>query len=486
MCHSAQMTGDARAARRVVVVGGGISGLAAAWFLRQQRPDPPDVVVLEAGSQVGGKIAEGDLAGHRIDAGAESLLARRVEAVDLLRSVGLGDDVERPVTTAARLVVDGVLHPYPSGTVLGIPGDVAAVAASKTLTRRGLARLRAERVLPVRPQESDVSVGRYVTTRMGHEVTERLVEPLLGGVYAGHADHLSLTATMPTIAVARRQGERLTTAASRLTTSGSGSADGTAPFVGVRGGIARLPQRLADTPGVVVRSGVVAREVSRRPDGRWQVVVGPVPSPEVVDADGLVIAVPAGPAARLLRAAVPVAAALLEVIEYASIGVVALAYRRADVGPSVLSGSGHVVPPREGRAIKAVTYSSRKWGWLARAVPDLMIVRCSVGRFGESSDLQRDDADLVRMASDDLADALGISARPVAGSVFRWGGSLPQYTVGHTVRARRVHDALHAHPGLALCGAALDGVGVPACIASARAAAEQVLRTADSDDTMRA
>lgn len=483
VCQSAQMASDARTPGRVVVVGGGISGLSAAWFARQ-RPDPPDVVVLEAARRIGGKLVDGDLAGHQVDAGAEALLARRPDAVDLLAAVGLGELVERPVTTAARVMVDGVLHPYPAGTVLGVPGDVAAVAASGTLTRRGMARLRAERVLPARPEESDVSVGRYVSARMGREVTERLVEPLLGGVYAGHADHLSLQATMPTIAAARRGGERLTAAASRLTASGTGSADGSAPFVGVRGGLARLPQRLAATPGVSVRTGVLARELSRRADGRWQVVVGPVPSPDVLVADGVVLAVPAGPAARLLRQAVPAAASLLEVIEYASIGVVALAYRRPDVPSAAVTGSGHLVPPREGRVVKAVTYSSRKWGWLARTVPDLMLLRSSVGRFAESSDLRREDADLVRVASDDLSDVLGISARPVAGSVFRWGGSLPQYTVGHTVRARRVHEALHAHPGLALCGAALDGVGVPACIASARAAAEQVLRAIDCDDTM--
>ena len=466
----------------VVVVGGGVTGLAAAWFLRQ-RPNPPAVTVLEAGSHVGGKLMSGDLGGQAVDAGAESMLARRPEAAELARAVGLGEALVAPATSAARVMVDGDLRGFPTGTVLGVPADFRALAASRVLTRRGLARAAAERGLPATASHADVAVGRYVTARMGREVTDRLVEPLLGGVYAGHANELSLEAVLPAIAAARARGERLSVAAARLREAGSGTADGSAPFVGLDGGLFTLAEHLSVASGAHLRTRTIAREVVRDGDG-WQVVVGPVPAPERLRCDGVVVAVPAGAAARLLRGVVPRAAALLDVVDYASVGLVALAYRREEVPASALRGSGHLVPAREGRAVKAATYSSRKWAWVASAMPELEVVRMSIGRYGETEHLQRDDADLVRIASDDAADVLGLRGRPVAASVFRWGGSLPQYTVGHVGRAARVHAAVAANAGLAVAGAALDGVGIPACIASARRAAEAVLQGAGPGATM--
>ena len=469
--------------RHVVVVGGGITGLAAAWFLRQ-APEPPRVTVLEAGAEVGGKLKAGSLGGHAVDAGAESMLARRPEARDLAMAAGLGAALVQPATTAARVMVDGRLVPFPSGTILGVPTDLPALAASGVLTRRGMARVRAERLLPASAEHGDASVGRYVTARLGREVTERLVEPLLGGVYAGSAATLSLEATMPAIAEARVRGERLVAAAARVRASAGASADGSSPFVGLAGGLFTLPQRLATTEGVQVRTRTTARELHRQPDGRWQVVVGPVPRPEVIDADAVLVAVPATAAARLLREPAPAAAALVELVDYASVALIALGYRRSDVPAGALQGSGHLVPPREGRSVKAATYSSQKWRWVEETIDDLTVVRMSVGRFGETVDLQRDDADLVRRAAEDAADVLGLHSRPVAGSVFRWGGSLPQYTPGHTTRAARVHEMVGAVPGLAVAGAALDGVGIPACIASARRGSDAVLRALQADGTI--
>lgn len=466
----------------MVVVGGGITGLAAAWFLRQ-ADDAPDVVVLEAGPLVGGKLQTGDLAGHAVESGAESMLARRREAVDLAVAVGLEEAIEAPVTSAARVLVDGELRDFPSGTVLGVPGDLQSLRASRVLTRRGLARVAAERALPQPARTDDIAVGRLVTQRLGREVTDRLVEPLLGGVYAGRAAELSLEATMPALAEARRSGERLTVAARRLRTTGGGTADGSAPFVGIAGGLAQLPQRLA-AGSAEVRTRMTVRALRRLADGSWQVTAGPVPRPETIDADAVVLAVPATPAARLLRDHAPVAAGLLDTVEYASVALVTLGYRTVDVPAGALRGSGHLVPPREGRVIKAATYSSRKWAWVGRQVGDLTVVRMSVGRYGEEADLQRDDADLVRLASEDAADVLGLHARPAAGAVFRWGGSLPQYRPGHVARVRRMRATLADVPGVVLAGAAVDGVGIPACIASARAAADEVLQVLQADATM--
>jgi oxygen-dependent protoporphyrinogen oxidase len=470
--------------RRVVVVGGGVTGLSTAWFLAQ-APDPPEVVVLEASPDVGGKLRAGDLGGYLVDAGAESMLARRREAVDLARALGLGEALEAPRTTAARVLVDAELRAFPAGTVLGVPGDIRALRTSGVLTRRGLARAAAERLLPATAAQGDVSVGRYVTSRLGHEVTERLVEPLLGGVYAGHADDLSLAATVPSLAEARMRGEGLLAAAAGIRRAAGGTADGSAPFVGIAGGLARLPGRLVATSRARVRTRSTVRELRRQADGTWHVVVGPAPRPEVEVADAVVLAVPAGPAARLLRPHAPVAAGLLDTVAYASVALVALGYRPGDVPGRALQGSGHLVPPREGRVVKAATYSSSKWAWVRESVDDLTVVRMSVGRLGEEGDLQRDDTELVRLATEDAADVLGLGVRPVAGAVFRWGGSLPQYRPGHPGRVERVRSVLATEtPGVVVAGAAVDGVGIPSCVASARRAADEVLRATATGATM--
>jgi oxygen-dependent protoporphyrinogen oxidase len=203
-------------------------------------------------------------------------------------------------------------------------------------------------------------------------------------------------------------------------------------------------------------------------------VVGPARAPEEIFADAVVLAVPAPAAARLLGQVAPVAAQALAAIEYASVGLVTYAFRAVDVEDR-LYGTGFLVPPVEGKVVKAATYASRKWAWLAEAAGDLAIIRTSVGRHREVTDLQRDDADLADLALADLAAATGITARPVDLVVRRWGGGLPQYAVGHLDQVARIRKAVAEHPGLAVCGAAYDGVGIPACIGSGEAAATRVL-----------
>ncbi|MGH3341964.1 MAG: protoporphyrinogen/coproporphyrinogen oxidase, partial [Carbonactinosporaceae bacterium] len=229
--------------------------------------------------------------------------------------------------------------------------------------------------------------------------------------------------------------------------------------------------------GAQVRCGATVRELRRSETG-WQLTLGSARAPETFAADAVVLAVPARPAARLLRREVPAAALELGGIDYASVAIVTLAYPRARF-PSVAGCSGFLVPPVEGRAggyvVKAASYLSEKWAWLAERDPETVFVRLSVGRYGEERDLQRDDSELISLAGADLARVTGVTAGPVASRVTRWGGALPQYAVGHRERVARIRTAVATVPGLAVCGAAYDGVGVPACIASAEAAAAQVL-----------
>jgi oxygen-dependent protoporphyrinogen oxidase len=236
------MSAGGVAQRHVVVVGGGIAGLAAAYkaALAGAR-----VTLLEAEQRTGGKLALGGVAGIQVDLGAEAILARRREGTDLAAEIGLGDDLVHPATTAAAILSRGELHPLPGGQLMGVPGDLRALAASGILSAPALARVRADRILPRTPVEGDVSVGEYVGRRLGHEVVDRLVEPLLGGVYAGHADRLSLAATVPQLVPLAAAGTPLSTGVKELLAKGAQNGPGGPVFAGIRGGVGRLASALA-------------------------------------------------------------------------------------------------------------------------------------------------------------------------------------------------------------------------------------------------
>jgi protoporphyrinogen/coproporphyrinogen III oxidase len=471
--------GTGEQGRHVVVVGGGIAGLAAAFFLRQASPTGARsaVTVLEASPVVGGKLRLGEVGGIYLDLGAEALLARRPEAVELIQAVGLGDEVIHPHTTAAAIWSHGELHPIPAGQVMGVPADITAIVGSGLLSRAGAARLPLDHVLPRTRIDEDTSAGAYVSSRLGREVVDRLVEPILGGVYAGRADMLSFSATMPDLAAAARERRSLIEAARHVRSTAVQTGNGPV-FIGLPGGVGRLAVAVAEASGAEIRTGVTVRALRRTPAG-WVLTAGSARAPEAITADAVVIAVPARPAARLLDAELPAVAAELASIDYASVALVTLAYPHAAFG-GVRTGSGFLVPPIEGRIAKGVTFSSEKWQWVAAAEPGTIVVRVSIGRYGEEQDLQRDDAELVKLAAGELRELAGVRGTPADASVTRWGGGLPQYAVGHLGRVRRIRDGVAAVPGLVLCGAAYDGVGVPACIATARLAAESVINELSS------
>jgi oxygen-dependent protoporphyrinogen oxidase len=305
---------------------------------------------------------------------------------------------------------------------------------------------------------------------------DRLVDPLLGGVYAGRSEELSFEATLPGLAAAARQHRSLAEAAGTLLPPpAAGPGDGPV-FVTLAGGLAALPPAVAAASGARLRTGSMVRELARSPNG-WRLVIGPASQPETVHADAVILAVPARPASRLLAPVAAGAAAALGEIRYANMAIVTLAYPRPAFAVP-LAGSGYLVPAVDGRAVKAVTFSTVKWPHLLPGQHEdgLHVVRCSVGRIGEEAILQRDDAELAALAAGEFAAATGVSGPPADARVTRWGGGLPQYSVGHLDRVARIRASVAAQPGLAVCGAAYDGLGIPACIATARTAADQVLK----------
>lgn len=441
---------------RVAVVGGGIAGLSAAFHLAAAGAEP---VVLEGSPGIGGKLRQARLGDLTVDVGAEAMLARRPEALDLVAAAGLSGDVVAPEPIPSMVWSHGALRPLPP-TIMGVPTDLPALEASGILTDPVTSTS-----VPV-PDE-DVSVAQFVGERLGRDVVDRLVEPLLGGVYAGHADRLSLRAAAPVIS--ELGPDLLAGAAERAALP---KASGPA-LVGVRGGVGRLPGAVVEAGGFEVRTGATVRSVRRDGDG-WELVVGPTTAAVRERFDAVVMATPAPAAARLLAEAAPRAAFALAGVDYASMVVVSLLLDGAELP----AGTGFLVPPVEPLEIKAATFSSRKWAWLAEEAGGATVVRASIGRAGDTAVLQRDDAALVDLAVTDLRSVLGSSGSlgtVSASAVQRWGGGLPQYEVGHRDVVRTVLDDVAAVPGLEVCGAAYEGVGIAAVVATGRAAAERTM-----------
>ncbi|MFG3600043.1 protoporphyrinogen oxidase [Micromonospora chersina] len=456
---------------RVAIVGGGITGLAAAVRLRDRAPTGTEITVYEQSGRLGGKLRTGELAGGPVEFGAESFLMRdpaggESAAVTLIRRLGLAGSIVHPTVGQAALVVDGGLRPVPGGTLVGVPGDLDKVAA----VARPAAAADRDGGAPLLPPDADVSVGALVRDRLGDEVVDRLVDPMLGGVYAGRADDLSLVTTMPALARAARV-EHTLVGAVRAAQAAAPRAPGAPVFGTLAGGLSTLVEAAARESGATIRRDAAVRELHPTPTG-WRLTVGPTRDPQFVEVDAVLLAVPARPAARLLAGPAPEVATAVGGLDYASVALVTMALPE----PELPELSGFLVPATEGLLIKASTFFTTKWGHLRR--PDgLALVRASVGRYGDETSLQLTDDDLVATVHRELSKVLGTPLpTPVARHVQRWGGALPQYTPGHLGRVAAARAALRAdHPTLTLAGAGYDGVGIPVCVRSGETAAEEII-----------
>lgn len=461
---------------RIAVVGGGIAGLTAAHRLRRSFGPTAAITLVEQTRELGGKLRTARLAGRDIDLGAEAFLARRPEVPRLAEELGLAGEITHPGPASARVRAGGEQHRLPAGTFMGVPASAEAV--TEVLSGDGVRAVRAEADLP--PLDlggADASVGGLLRERVGDEVVDRLVEPLLGGVYAGSADGLGLRATMPALAGALDAGAgSITAAVSQLLPAPSDPFESRpAVFGAFRGGYRRLVDRLSARAAPEVRLGSPVRSLARTGTG-WTLDIGSAAAPEHLRADAVVLAVPAPAARRLLDGVAPRAAESFASVELASMIVLGMAFPPGTElpGPSgilLARGERH----RDGTpfAAKAFTFSSSKWPHLCGTAGEPLL-RASVGRSGEAAQLRLGDDQLLRAVRADLAELTGITASPGESRVMRWGGGLPQYGVGHLDVVADIERAVAELPGIAVAGAALHGVGVPACIATGEAAASRV------------
>jgi oxygen-dependent protoporphyrinogen oxidase len=444
----------------VVVVGGGIAGLAATDRLAAAGLD---VTLLEATDRLGGKVHTTAFAGRPLDLGAEVLVTRDPTAIELCRDLSLDGDLVSPAVEGAYVWTRGRLRALPADPLTRLPGDAGDLLRSRLLSPRGAIRCGLDLVRPSQAPDDDVAIGAIIRERLGAQVLDRLVDPLLGGIHAGRCDQLSAQALAPQLLAALATGKGLVRGLRATTHSGGGAA-----FVTLRGGLETLTRALSarlEAAGVVVRLSSPAGAVDAAGQNRLTIRSA---TGEELQAAACVIAAPARPAGAMLARTAPAAAWELDGIAYAAAAVVALAYPSAALA-GLPVGTGFVTAG-EGQLVRACTWASAKWQHLDG---DPAIVKAFVGRAG-SPPPDVGDGELVALVHRELTRALSLRHAPVDARVRRFGAAIPQYEVGHLDRVARIDAAL---PGnIAVAGAAYRGAGLAACVRSGRAGAERVMR----------
>jgi oxygen-dependent protoporphyrinogen oxidase len=467
---------------RVVVIGGGISGLAAAWELTGGAApgrQAPAVTVLEASDRLGGPLRSGEVGGRVVDLGPDGFLGRRPEAVDLCREVGLADTLVPIAARGASIWARGRLRTLPEGHALGIPTRFWPTARSGIVGFRGSLGLARDALLPrpdVRGPIGDRAIGPLVARKLGQRVVDTMVDPLIGGIHAGSVDDMSAAATFPPLlAAAQRRGGLMRALRAEVPAP---DPDGPPLFWALDGGMASLVGALAaalQARGVDIRLDSPAVRLERSSVRRWNVAVA---DGQTSEADAVVLATPAPATATLLRPHDDEVAGLLDAIDYSSVVLVTFRVGTDDI-PTTRNGTGFLVPrrsPHKGRepwAVTAGTYLDRKWPHLERG--DDALLRASLGRVDDTRSRDWSDEDVITRAWEDLGALMGVRGQPMEARVTRYADAFPQYRVHHLLRTAGVESALARLGGLAVAGSAYRGVGIPACIASGRAAARSLL-----------
>lgn len=469
---------------KIIIIGGGISGLSAAYYASKQIPDI-HITLIEASDKWGGKITtqrvpfkNGDFI---IEGGPDTFLATKPWGVALCHELGLSDRLHgtNPHQKNTYVLNRKRLEPLPDGLAMMIPTNLSSILKSRLVSFPGKIRMGFDFFLPAQNGHNDESLGSFVSRRLGREAYENLIEPLMSGIYAGNGDRLSLQSTFPYLHKLEQEYGSLARGALRLgkssstresSTQGSRSAFLT-PTTGLAEMVEALVTHLENNKVNLMLKTPVRSVVYDDLVASWQVNLE---NGEALIADGIILATPAYASAKILSSLIPDLASVLLSIPYSSTATVSLAYHQSDLSRQ-LDGYGYVIPRREGRRALACTWTSTKFPH--RAPSGYCLIRVFVGRAGQESDITWDDTSLLELAREELNLTLGITSNPVVSRVFIWEQAMPQYNLGHPEKLARIKTVLEKYPGLALAGNGYQGIGIPDCIHSGQLAVERITRS---------
>lgn len=473
---------------KLVIIGGGIAGLSAAYYaVRATVQSPLQITLLESNSRWGGKIATDrvtfDDGNFIIEGGPDTFLATKPWGLALCNELGLGERLHgtNPKQKNTYVLHRNRLQPLPDGLAMMIPTNVQAILKSGLVSWPGKVRMGFDFLQPPHKLNGDESLGAFVSRRLGREAYENLIEPLMSGIYAGDGDQLSLASTFPYLRDLELKYGSLARGALEMRKQ-SLRANGRSPLQGSRSafltpttGLAEIVEKLVESlkSKVDLRLNTHVRAATHHtshtaPD-TWYVTLE---TGEILEADAIILATPAPVSGKLLETLDPKLASDLGAIPYASTATITLAYRQSDLSRP-LDGYGYVIPRREGRKALACTWTSTKFPH--RAPDGYALIRVFVGRAGQDADMPRDETTLIDLACEELKLTLGITAAPSLTRVFVWENAMPQYNLGHPDLLKRIDAALLNHPSLALAGNGYRGIGIPDCIHSGELAVEKIL-----------
>jgi oxygen-dependent protoporphyrinogen oxidase len=465
--------------KRIVIIGGGIAGLSAAYYAKKKIPDA-QIALLDADSRWGGKISTDRVASFDggqfiIEGGPDTFLATKPWGVSLCKELGLGERLHgtNPNQKNTYVLSKGRLFPLPDGLAMMIPTNVSAILRSRLVSWFGKVRMGLDLMLPPHSLNGDESLGAFISRRLGREAYENLIEPLMSGIYAGDGDQLSLASTFPYLRDLEIKYGSLARGALEVrkqsngkTVQGSRSAFLT-PTTGLAEIVEAIISFLEANGATLCLNTRVSRILDIHSGYSVELETG-----STLEADSIILATPAFISGTLLASFDPALASLLQSIPYASTATVSLAYRQNDL-PRNLDGYGYVIPRREGRKALACTWTSTKFPH--RAPDGYALIRVFVGRAGQ--DIPWNENELLELAKQELKLTLGITAEPLLSRVFVWENAMPQYNLGHPEILKRIDAALENHPGLALAGNGYRGIGIPDCIHSGELAVDKILNS---------
>lgn len=473
---------------RIIVVGGGIAGLSAAYYAQKNIPDA-HITLIESASQWGGKITTDrvsiDDGQFIIEGGPDTFLASKPWGVALCKELGLDERLHGTNQNKKNTYVlnKGRLLPLPEGLAMMIPSDISSILRSRLISWFGKTRMGLDFLLPPHRLSGDESLGSFVSRRLGREAYENLIEPLMSGIYAGDGDQLSLASTFPYLRDLEIKHGSLARGAiemrKKMNTNGQKVQGSRSAFLTPTTGLAEIVEALVERlkSKVDLRLNTRVTSVTRTLErGTWNVIL----DAETLDADGVILATPAYISGQLLASFDPELGSTLQSIPYASTATVSLAYRLSDV-PRELDGYGYVIPRREGRKALACTWTSTKFPH--RAPEGYALIRVFVGRAGQ--DIPWDENELLEVAKEELKLTLDITTEPLVSRVFMWDKAMPQYNLGHPEILKQIDISLEKHPGLTLAGNGYHGIGIPDCIHSGELAVEKILKHEGQKETQK-